>query len=752
MIHDCDKNKTSEELMAELAELRDRLQYIENFNEYKKGAIEYINRQMRVNEALAILYKRLVSPHSTIEEISNVILEHVKRLTGSQHGFVAYIEETTRDMIACTMTEMMEDQCRITGEGRRIVFPIDSDGHYPSLWGHPLNIGQPIFTNSPSEHPASTGVPADHIPIERFLGVPAMLGDEMVGEIALANPLRDYTDQDLDAVCRLAEFFSVAVQHIRSKKILLISEEKYRKLFEEAIDGIGLADAETGIMIDCNQSLCNMVGRDKSEIIGQPQIILHPQDSPEDHALSFKRHIEMDGGVIETQLMTKTGEIKMVSIKANIVEMGEKKFFQGMFRDITEKKRWEEEVDKYREHLEELVRERTQQLSEANENLRQAQKMEAIGTLAGGIAHDFNNILGIIFGYTEMALLKVKDESTQNDMNRVLMAADRAKALVKQILTFSRKSKDERKAIFLNEMIEETANFLKSTIPSTIEIHVGMNDLFDALQADPNQLHQVIMNICTNGVYAMREKGGILRIELKNIELRSDSNIKANGISLNPGRYQRLSISDSGHGMPPEIMERIFEPYFTTKQHGEGTGLGLAVVHGIVKSHGAEITVESIPNKGTTFHIFFPIPAQVLKDKDDESAASKESLHGKGERILFIDDEEMLSELGKQTLERMGYKVTANTCSLKALELFRKNPQQFDLVVTDMSMPKMTGLQLASELKRIRPDMPVILCTGHNEFMDEARLKSTGIDAFVTKPIKMEEMAGITRKVFHFYN
>ncbi|MCU0289084.1 MAG: ATP-binding protein, partial [Acidobacteria bacterium] len=271
-------------------------------------------------------------------------------------------------------------------------------------------------------------------------------------------------------------------------------------------------------------------------------------------------------------------------------------------RDITEKKQVEKDLEKYREHLEELVRERAVELSAAHEKLRQSQKIEAIGTLAGGIAHDFNNILGVIIGYTEL----IEDDlaassNAKNNITHILTAAYRAKEMVNKLLTFSKKTKAERRLVHLNEIIKDAVEFLKSTLPSTIQIHLSLEEKPSLLMANPAQILQIILNIGNNAIYAMKEKGGVLKIELNEV----DRCIFEND-GLAPGKYQHLVISDTGHGMGPEILKRIFEPFFTSKNVGEGTGMGLAVVHGIVQGHGGEITVNSEPGKGTFVHVYLP--------------------------------------------------------------------------------------------------------------------------------------------------
>lgn len=384
----------------------------------------------------------------------------------------------------------------------------------------------------------------------------------------------------------------------------------------------------------------------------------------------------------------------------------------------------------------------TSEIRNLEAQLMQAQKMESIGTLAGGVAHDFNNILSAILGYTEIALLDIpSDSALEKNLNKVLQAGERARDLVKQILTFSRKSEEEKKPVQVHLIVNEVLKFLRSSLPSTIQIHQQIEIGNDTVLADSTQIHQILMNLCTNASHAMMEKGGILQVSLENMEL--DSDFTAQYPDMKPGSYLKLTVSDTGHGMSPDVLNRIFEPYFTTKERGAGTGLGMAVVHGIVKSHSGIIKADSEPGKGSTFHIYLPII-------DEEEKSEKETdkpLPTGNERILFIDDEDALMDLGKQLLENLGYEVVARTSSVEALELFRTKPDQFDLVITDMTMPNMTGDRLAKELMKINTDIPIILFTGYSNGMSEHKAKEMGIRAFVMKPVTMRDLSIIVRKV-----
>jgi PAS domain S-box-containing protein len=411
-----------------------------------------------------------------------------------------------------------------------------------------------------------------------------------------------------------------------------------------------------------------------------------------------------------------------------IVYKGEKAILTYL-RDTTERKRSEEEQAKLEGQL------------------QQAQKMESIGTLAGGIAHDFNNILSVVIGHAEV--LNFKDDigtSTRNSLNQILAASQRAKQLVHQILAFSRHGKQEKILISLKPIVKESLEFLRASLPSSIEMHSYLEPNAGTIMADPTQMQQILMNLCVNASHAMEKEGGSLQIKLSNTVL-SEEDTRFDP-DVEPGDYVKLTVSDTGHGMEPSVLERIFDPYFTTKEPGKGTGLGLAVVHGIVKSHGGTIKVDSEVGKGTTFTIFLP------RAKGFEKVADTllQPLARGTEKILFVDDESALADLGQQLLGELGYQIETKTSPIEALEAFRANPQKFDLVITDLAMPQMTGLNLARKIMGIRPGMPIILCTGFSEQANEQAASSMGIRAFLLKPLVLRDIAAAVRKALDSKN
>jgi PAS domain S-box-containing protein len=384
----------------------------------------------------------------------------------------------------------------------------------------------------------------------------------------------------------------------------------------------------------------------------------------------------------------------------------------------------------------------TEERSRLEAQLQQAQKMEAIGTLAGGIAHDFNNILGAIMGYTELGLLDAPEGSRlKTNLNQVLRATDRAKNLVRQILAFSRQSEQEEKPVLLAPIIKEALKMLRASIPTTIDIRQNITQESGTVLADPTQIHQVLMNLCTNAAHAMRETGGILEVALEDVGLTGES--AAEYPDLEPGAYERLTVRDTGHGMSHTVKKRVFDPYFTTKEKGVGTGLGLAAVHGIVQSFNGGIFVDSEPGKGATFQVLLPrIDTKVVRE-----VKTTEPLPTGSERILLVDDEETLIQIGKAMLERLGYTVVTKTSSVEALEAFGEKPHAFDLVITDQTMPHLTGEKLAKGLMQIRKNIPIILCTGYSQLVTGEKAKAAGVREFVMKPLVMRDFAETVQKV-----
>ena len=431
------------------------------------------------------------------------------------------------------------------------------------------------------------------------------------------------------------------------------------------------------------------------------------------------------------RIIAKNGSEKIIRDWTFIVRDREGRIthYKGLVEDITERVQAQEEQKRLEVQL------------------RHAQRMEAISTLAGGIAHDFNNILSAVMGYAQLAQMKVDRESEPYaDLKEVVQSANRAKLLIGQILAVGRSQEQERQPMQLKYTVKEALNLLRSTLPSTIEIREVYDKHVGIIDADPTQMHQVVMNLCTNAAHAMREAGGVLEVSLQNAEIgarNAERGTRNAEVNLRPGGYLRLTVSDTGCGIAPEIIAKIFEPYFTTKEKGMGTGLGLSVVHGIVSQHGGAITVESEPGKGSKFYVYLPIS----HTEEEKPVVEKEAPLPKGnERILFVDDEAVLATMVKTMLQSLGYEVASTTSSMEALALFKQDPQRFDLVITDTTMPHMPGDILAREMMTVRPDIPIIICSGHSERMSKEKAKEMGIKAFLMKPIVVRDMAEMVRR------
>jgi len=514
-------------------------------------------------------------------------------------------------------------------------------------------------------------------------------------------------------------------ERIRAEENLRESEQKYRELANSLPQVVFEMDAN-GLITFVNRNAFDFFGYAQDDFdkgLTALQMLI-PEDR--DRALENiqQRLSGKELGSQEYTALRKDGRTSPIIVHVTPVIRNNKPIgLRGIMIDITDRKLAEEE----KKNLE--------------VQLLHAQKMESIGTLAGGIAHDFNNILSAIIGFTEISISDLERGSWLfNNLQKVLNAGERAKDLVSQILAFSRQSDSKPKPVQVKLITKEALKLLRATLPTTIEIRQNLKSN-SAAMADPTQIHQIIMNLCANAGGAMQEKGGELDVNIMDVDL--DSEFIDRPFDVEPGTYIKISVSDTGHGIPPEIMERIFDPFFTTKEKGEGTGLGLSVVHGIIKSLGGTITVDSEPEKGSTFDVYIPaIESEAVFEPEIVS-----TLPVGTEKILFVDDEEFQVDLGEQVLKSLGYSVVTRTSSLEALGLFRAKPNDFDLVITDMTMPNMTGDKLAEELKRIKPDIPIILCTGFSAMIDEDKAKSIGIQAFVFKPILKREIAQAIRKM-----
>ncbi len=519
---------------------------------------------------------------------------------------------------------------------------------------------------------------------------------------------------------RLRRAVELQTKHVRE------SEDHFRELIEQSPIGLVLCSMD-GSLLSFNSAYIKIIGYDVDEAIKLSYWDITPEKYADIERLKSKQ-LKTVGhyGPYEKEYRHKDGHLVPVRLNCMVVVRDGERFIWASVEDITALKVTEAEKN------------------ELTDRLRQSQKMEAIGTMAGGVAHDFNNMLSVILGYTELTLRNPScDEKCKKNLGHVLTATDRAKELIKQILMFSRKGELNRDPIKLHNVVTEVLGLLKKTIPSTVSIRSDIDTHTGTVLADATQIQQIIMNFCTNASHAMAEHGGDIDISLKPIDV--DLSAAARCPDLRPGKYVQLTVADTGVGMSPDVMSRIFDPFFTTKKPGEGTGMGLSVVHGIIKNHEGAICVESVVGKGTIFKVFFPLSAE---DVDKKTSTVASTCQPGTEHVLLVDDEVMLATLGKEILESLGYKVTSTTSAFEAFDLFQNNPEEYDLLITDQTMPEMPGDVLAKKAMQIRADLPVIICTGHSAVLDTKKALAIGVKALMMKPLDRSGLSKAVRQVF----
>jgi PAS domain S-box-containing protein len=571
----------------------------------------------------------------------------------------------------------------------------------------------------------SSGTPPHPIvdSMRQFAGVPFLLWAFepraglalLVGNTTEDQHLhRPFNERDYN-IARTALIVFIDIEdRISSKKALLNSEEQYQLLVENANDAIFVVQDDR--IKYANSKTTRTMGYEASELMDMSFAeLIHLDDRILVLSQHFERLSNNHSSRCSFRIVDADGQVLWIDLNTVKIEWKGRFATLNFGRDITRQKQLEAQ-------------------------LRNAQKMEAIATLVGGIAHDFNNILSAIIGYTDLAALILPEENpARSSLNEVMNAAQRAKELVYRLLTFSRTHEQEQKPVRMDLIIQEALKLLRPSLPSTIRIEQYIDNR-TTIMADPTQMHQVVVNLCTNAYHAMQEEGGLLKVSLA--EVKSSPGTFGDQFELDPGDYLKLTIADTGHGMNEQTLQRIFDPYFTTKEEGKGTGLGLAVVYGIVNAHKGSIQVGSSPGKGTTFELFFP---SVQYQTSHQPIFHKQPPRG-DESILFVDDEDALVRLATQLLEKSGYRVAGHNNPLEALERFKTDPHQFDLVITDMTMPHMTGHQLVRAIHVIRPEIPIIMCTGYSENISSDKAHMMGVRAFLRKPLSYYDLTKNVRK------
>lgn len=587
--------------------------------------------------------------------------------------------------------------------------------------------------------PTFDGVSALKLFKQMALDIPFILVSGTIGEDVAVNAMRegahDYLMKDklerlVPAIRR--ELRETKIRRERSRALTLLKEreEILTRIIENIPFMIFIKDANDLRFLRVNRAGEELLGIKRDELIGSTDYDFFPKEEA-DFFVHRDREVLAEGCFVEIPeeiIHTRNkGERILCTKKIPLMdESGKPLYLFGISEDITE------------------IKQKAIEEQELKKQLRQAQKMESIGTLAGGIAHDFNNILMAVLGYAELAKMELDSkEKLAKYLNQILQAGIRAKNLVEQILTFTRQTDIKREPLAIIPMIKETLKFLRASLPVTIDIQHNLQVADSTIIADPTQIHQIVMNLFTNAAHAMRENGGILDIRLTEVMLTDE--VEPAFKALKPGCYLQLTVSDTGCGIPKETIDKIFDPFFTTKERGEGTGMGLSVVHGIIKDMRGAITVISEPDCGTTFKILFPkyegepIVSRVCKPEVKTGSGS----------ILVVDDEVLITTSIRGILEKVGYRVVSTTNPFKALDIFKTRANAFDLVLTDMTMPKMTGLELAEKLIHIQPGIPIIMFTGYSPGLTRERLNKAGIKELITKPFVASELANTIYAVLY---
>ncbi|THB75532.1 MAG: response regulator [Desulfobacteraceae bacterium] len=712
-----------------------------------KAVISHINisKEKELHNSLIQREKELFALNVISREVcSSISLEEVTTAILDQ---IAKIIDPDRAMIFLRK----KDKLHLIGmENKSKAQEIDVNHFHQvgqCLCGLSVSTGNSIFSLDINQDSRCTWTECKKAGITSFAAIPLKSKDQIIGTLgiaslkkrefkkqkdfleAISNDVAIYLENSLlyeKSIQNSEELENELMERRRTQDALMVSEQKYRSLINNIPGMVYRGSADWSVdYVSGLEEISGYTVEELNLIKRKWLSIIHPDDL--EYVLSQSKilGIKPESLVQSYRIITKTDDIKWVEDRKSSYFSADGKYIgtDGVVFDVTARKKAESERN------------------ELKSQLQQAQKMEAIGTLAGGIAHDFNNILTSIMGFTELSLNKtIAPDILEDNLQEVLQAGGRAKSLVRQILTYARQSDEKTTPCRIDYLANEVIKFIRSSIPSTIEIKTSIKSQ-SLTMGNETQLYQILMNLCTNASQAMEDKGGILSISIDDAIIGNDPDTR--DTKLDPGEYIKISVSDTGHGIPMEIIDSIFDPYFTTKESGSGTGMGLALAHGIVESYQGKITVQSEMDYGSEFTVFLPVCD--AKGKKQTQVAAKDSRGT--ETILFVDDEPSIVKLNANFLGQLGYTVKTCDNSLKALEVFSSDPSRIDLVITDMTMPKMTGDKLAMELLKIRPDLPVILCTGFNKSINDISAEMIGVKALLHKPVSFHFLSQKIRQV-----
>jgi PAS domain S-box-containing protein len=673
----------------------------------RESTLRLINRRL----SLMIESTRSLTRHANIDLLG---LQVLKEFAGSMDAEGGSLFLRREDQLVCI--------CSL--DQRHVPDTIPLPPHPRSVFSRVLESGTAVMIGNIESRSNTSPSGWDGYRSGALLAIPMTDSKGQVfGIVSLHNKTSGpFTRHDLDLGTLMASFCYETFRATLAFESMQESKTRLSTILSCLQAGILLVDTKSGLVTEANPKALEMIGATAEEVIGHPAkaFISDPRDSQGNLLRRSKNGYE----TFESTLVRMDGHHLPVLRTIAIIELKGQHHLVENIIDLSQHKKMDDERRQLKRHL---IR---------------AQKMESIATLAGGIAHDFNNILAAIMGNAELMEM---DEVARGDkelakrLDSILVASRRARELIARILSFSRPSRQAAESIRLDTIIRETAKLLNASLPSTISIRLEIAPGCDAIVADPTQIHQVLMNLCTNAYHALQEQGGEICIALDQVSTGKTS--PGHLVDLAPGEHLCLSVSDTGGGMEPWVLEQVFDPYFTTKEKDVGTGLGLSVVHGIVKSQGGTITVHSEKGKGSRFDIYFPCDDHIENFRPLEARAMQQ---GK-ERILLVDDEPPLVDVMAQMLTKLGYHVRLETNPLQALAAFEKNPQDYDLVLTDLTMPKLSGTAMAKQMVAIRPGLPIILFTGNGELVTEKLLKQSGIRRLLIKPVALPELSQIVR-------